>query len=81
MNPTTSNDRKRHVPPWPVSLGLRTARRAASFAHRRPGVAERHHLCRKVRANLLKARSALSCCGILTDPEILDSVKQKPADR
>jgi hypothetical protein len=29
----------------------------------------------KVRASLLKARSALSCCGILTDREIFDSAK------
>jgi len=29
----------------------------------------------KVRASLLKARSALSCCGILTHREIFDSAE------
>jgi hypothetical protein len=35
----------------------------------------------KIRASLLKARTALSCCGILTNRQVFDSAKQKPAGR
>src|SRR5215472_16633495 len=68
-------------PPGPRSEVVTEVGRAARSsrlepAHRRPGFGLSVSTCAaKVRASLLKARSALSCCGILTDREIFDSAR------
>jgi hypothetical protein len=42
---------------------------------------ERLHLCCKGSCEFVESSLALSCCGILTDREIFDSLKAEPIHR